>query len=135
MSSDLVKRISETAMKALWKEHGGAQHGPIVEQYYIEEQAWYRFARAFEDRVHATCITALEAQLADAKARAAKLVETVDALGLRKIVAGWNGKNRDDGPYEPHPSKLGVMLRTTVGHVYAIDRETEAVRALIKEQP
>lgn len=33
-------------MKALWKEYGGDQHGPHVEQYYIKEADWYKFAKA-----------------------------------------------------------------------------------------
>lgn len=42
-------------IKALWKEHGGSQHGPIVEHYTIEEQAFYRFAQALRDRVREEC--------------------------------------------------------------------------------
>lgn len=41
-------------------------------------------------------------------------------LGLRSLVAGWNGEGRDDG-YAPHPPQLGVTLKTTAGVVYAID--------------
>ena len=33
-----------SAAKAIWRKHGGTQHGPIVEHYSIEEQAFYRFA-------------------------------------------------------------------------------------------
>jgi hypothetical protein len=55
----------------------------------------------------------------DAKIKA--LVEAVRRLNLRELVAGWNGENRADGPYEPHPDKLGVTLRTNAGTVYAID--------------
>lgn len=33
-------------VKALWVAHGGEQHGPIVEHYSIEEQAFYRFVDA-----------------------------------------------------------------------------------------
>jgi hypothetical protein len=31
------------AVKSLWKKHGGRQHGPHVEHYFIEEEAFYRF--------------------------------------------------------------------------------------------
>ena len=33
-------------IKALWKEHGGGFHGPIVEQAHCEQQAFYRFCDA-----------------------------------------------------------------------------------------
>ena len=38
--------MSASEMKALWKAHGGDQHGPRVEQYYIKEADWYKFAKA-----------------------------------------------------------------------------------------
>lgn len=67
----------------------------------------------------------------DRCAALAQLLEAVDALGLRQLVAGWNGENRSDGPYEPHPPKLGVTLRTNAGHVYALDFAAENARTAL----
>lgn len=39
-----IARLTSAQIKALWTKYGGRQHGPHVEQYYIEEQAFYRFA-------------------------------------------------------------------------------------------
>lgn len=64
-----------------------------------------------------------------------KLIAAVRKLGLRELVAGWNGENRADGPYEPHPAKLGVTLRTNAGTVYEIDRALEAFAATPKPEP
>lgn len=61
------------------------------------------------------------------------LIAAVDKLGLRALVSGWNGEQRADGPYEPHPNRLGVTLRTNAGTVYAIDKAIEAVRAHLQE--
>lgn len=72
----------------------------------------------------------------DAKHIAAviELVEAASALGLRNLVAGWNGENRPEGPFEPHPNRLGVTLRTNAGKVYRLDRAILAVRELLKER-
>lgn len=56
----------------------------------------------------------------------AKLVEAVSALGLRKLVAGWNGEDREN-PYPPLPPRLGVTLKTNAGAVYAIDAALAAL--------
>tara|TARA_R110000851_G_scaffold5046_1_gene21066 strand:- start:412 stop:897 length:486 start_codon:yes stop_codon:yes gene_type:complete len=64
---------------------------------------------------------------------AVALLNAVDALDFRRLVAGWNGENRE-GDWEPHPEKLGVTLKTNAGLVYAIDQATEALRAL-SEKP
>lgn len=61
------------------------------------------------------------------------LIAAVEKLGLRQLVAGWNGENKPDGPYEPHSPRLGVTLRTNAGEVYAIDAATEAARAAIRK--
>jgi hypothetical protein len=37
--------IDNTEVKKLWNLYGGSQHGPHVEQYFIEEQKFYIFAR------------------------------------------------------------------------------------------
>ena len=59
----------------------------------------------------------------------AQLVEAVNKLGLRNLVAGWNGENKADGPYEPHQRRLGVTLRTNAGTVYDIDAALTALAA------
>lgn len=53
--------MNRAEMKALWKAHGGSQHGPITETYTIEEQAWYRFAEALQARVREECAAAVAA--------------------------------------------------------------------------
>jgi hypothetical protein len=60
--------------------------------------------------------------------KVAALVEAVRRLGLRELVAGWNGEDREK-PYTPHPSGLGVTLKTTCGVVYAIDAALAAIEA------
>ena len=54
------------------------------------------------------------------------LVKAVEKLGLRELVAGWNGENKDK-PYAPHPPSLGATIKTTCGVVYEVDA---AIRAL-----
>jgi hypothetical protein len=64
--------------------------------------------------------------MADPRVRA--LVEAVTRLGLRVLVAGWNGEGRDT-PYQPHPPRTRVTIPTTCGVVYAIDAALAAFRA------
>jgi DNA-binding transcriptional ArsR family regulator len=64
-----------------------------------------------------------EAALATARADAVKvkaLVDAVEQLGLRSLVAGWNGEGREK-PYPPHPETLIAIIKTTCGTVYAVD--------------
>lgn len=58
--------------------------------------------------------------LAIERAKVAKLVEAAKALGLRELVAGWNGEGKDK-PYTPHPAHLWATIKTTCGVVYALD--------------
>lgn len=67
----------------------------------------------------------LAAALARPEVRA--LVEAVEKLGLRKLVAGWNGEDRDT-PYTPHPSHLWAKINTTCGVVYEIDAALARVK-------
>jgi hypothetical protein len=60
------------------------------------------------------------------------LIEAVDKLGLRSLVAGWNGEGRDK-PFEPHPARLKVTLKTNCGTVYQIDALVERLRAKLGE--
>ena len=55
------------------------------------------------------------------------LVKAVERLGLRELVAGWNGENREK-PYTPHPDNLGAKISTTCGTVYAIDAALAALQ-------
>lgn len=64
---------------------------------------------------------ALEAENARLREAGNALAGAVERLKLRELVAGWNGENRAEGPYEPHPAKLGITLRTNAGTVYALD--------------
>ncbi len=48
------------------------------------------------------------------------LVEAVEQLGLRNLVAGWNGEGMER-PYPPHPETLIAVIKTTCGTVYAVD--------------
>lgn len=59
------------------------------------------------------------------------LIEAVSALGLRQLVAGWNGEDLGE-QYPPHPASQLAMLNTTCGVVYAIDT---ALRAIAAHQP
>lgn len=56
----------------------------------------------------------------------AALIEAATALGVRAMVAGWNGEGREH-PYTPHPSRLGATIKTTCGAVYALDAALRAI--------
>ena len=55
------------------------------------------------------------------------LVEAVELLGFRRLVAGWNGEGLEI-PYTPHEPRLGVRLSVTAGTVYAIDAALAAIK-------
>lgn len=69
-------------------------------------------------------VAALEAENERLREALGGLYRAVDGLGLRAIVAGWNGEGRDDGPNDPHHPELRVNLPTNAGTVYAIDAAT-----------
>ncbi|WP_407146302.1 hypothetical protein [Bradyrhizobium sp. ORS 86] len=51
---------------------------------------------------------------------------------VRGIVAGWNGENRPDGPFQPHPRELGAQLpKTTCGAIYDLDKAMREARDLL----
>ena len=52
--------------------------------------------------------------------RVRALVDAVARLGLRELVAGWNGEGKEK-PYAPHPDRLKAKIETTCGVIYAID--------------
>lgn len=45
VEQDVERAISNADIKRLWLSYGGDQHGPHVEQYYIDEPSFYEFAR------------------------------------------------------------------------------------------
>ena len=63
---------------------------------------------------------AAEAEVTALHAKVARLEGLVNALGIREMVAGWNGEGKDEH-YTPHPAGLGVTIKTTCGVVYALD--------------
>lgn len=79
------------------------------------------------DRLRATLAQAVASNGAMMKRleEARALAEAVQKLGLRELVAGWDGEESDT-PFEPHPANLGVVLKTKTGTVYAIDAATTA---------
>lgn len=52
---------------------------------------------------------------------------------VRSLVAGWNGEDRQDGPYkERHPSKLGATLpKTNCGAIYELDDAITNARRIL----
>lgn len=56
----------------------------------------------------------------------AALIEAASALGVRDMVAGWNGEGREH-PYTPHPASLWAKINTTCGAVYALDAALRAI--------
>ena len=62
----------------------------------------------------------------------AKLANAEALASVRSIVAGWNGENRPDGPYERHPRKLGAQLpKSNCGAIYDLDEALQEVRRLL----
>jgi hypothetical protein len=59
------------------------------------------------------------------------LVASIDKMGVRALVAGWNGEGREVAPFKRHPARLGATLRTNCGNVYALDEATERARKLL----
>lgn len=107
MSDDLVKRFDE------------------VRQAYGAGQCNVEGAGVLAEV--AARIEAQEALIAEA----GRLVSEVQKLGLRELVAGWNGEDRPQ-PYKPHDGRLSATIKTTCGTVYAID---EITRALLAKLP
>jgi hypothetical protein len=79
-----------------------------------------------EDRTTAEYV--LKSDVQARLAAAEKMTEAIDKLDLRNLVAGWNGEGREV-PYTPHPSSLGVSLKTNAGTVYALDAARAAWEA------
>jgi len=74
-------------------------------------------------------VKAAEAQRDKLKEALTELVNAKAIGGVREIVAGWNGENRPDGPYERHPAQLGATLpKTDCGSVYELDEAMQRAR-------
>lgn len=58
---------------------------------------------------------------------------TAKALSeVRALVAGWNGEEKPDGPYERHPNKLGAQIpKTNCGAIYDLDEMLECARTIL----
>jgi hypothetical protein len=70
-----------------------------------------------------------EAQRDKLKEALAELVNAKAISGVREVVAGWNGENRPDGPYDRHPPRLGATLpKTDCGSVYELDEAMQRAR-------
>jgi hypothetical protein len=77
-----------------------------------------------------------EARIAKLEAALWSLVKAKAIADVRGIVAGWNGENRIEGPYqERHPYRLGVTLKTCAGHVYELDDALDHARAALEDKP
>lgn len=65
----------------------------------------------------------------------AAIVNAEALAGVRDLVAGWNGENREDGPYRRHPPKLGATLpKTTCSAIYALDEALQQGRSVIASE-
>lgn len=61
-----------------------------------------------------------------------RLVNAKALKGVRSLVAGWNGEDRDEPYKERHPSRLGATLpKTNCGTVYELDEAMQMGRALL----
>lgn len=80
-------------------------------------------------------ISALEARCERYREALKSLVEAKALSGVRDQVAGWNGENKADGPYSPHPRRLGAVLpKTNCGAIYDLDDALEKARAALSEE-
>lgn len=60
------------------------------------------------------------------------LWNAVANLGIRSLVAGWNGEGQEGGHFNHrHPLQLGATLKTTCGVIYEIDKASIAARAAL----
>jgi hypothetical protein len=67
---------------------------------------------------------ALSAERDALRAEVARLRDGIRKLGLRELVAGWNGEGLEK-PYKPHAPHLQCNLKTTCGVVYELDALTQ----------
>ena len=70
----------------------------------------------------------IRADLVTPDPRVAALVGAVERLGLRDLVAAWNGEGLPK-QYAPHPDRLKATIPTTCGVIYAIDAALAAWEA------
>jgi len=82
------------------------------------------------DRLLAT-ITSLQSDLQRTRYALQVLVSAKAIKNIRSMVAGWNGEGRADGLYDRHPAKLGAIIETNCGAVYALDEAMTAARSIL----
>ncbi|MGB3830869.1 MAG: hypothetical protein WA975_03285 [Mesorhizobium sp.] len=79
-----------------------------------------------------TSLTASCAECEGLRAALDRLVNAKALSGIRAQVAGWNGENRQEGPYnERHPSRLGARIETNCGRIYELDEIMQEARAAL----
>lgn len=126
----VVEPVADNSPQRAVSEIGNQIHNIACELHGNEDVQERLGALASEAwRISATLSQAPPAPTAHDAARVpeiAALIEAVNGLGLRALVAGWNGEGRDR-PYTPHKSELGATIKTTCGTVYAIDAALRAI--------
>jgi hypothetical protein len=125
----LVERLREAC--------NGHPHAKIAWPHRVLHEAADTIARLVAERDEARALTLRQneyltnAALAMVSARTMldRTLKAIEPLGLRTLVAGWNGEGRDGGPYARHPDQLGVTLPTTAGVVYRLDAIASQARS------
>ena len=80
-----------------------------------------------------TALKAAEQRIEELDARLRAVTEAKALAGVRKLVAGWNGEDRPEGPHtERHPARLGARIETNCGAIYALDEALTNARATLK---
>lgn len=103
-----------------WKNDAFEMQERAVEQMERAKAAESRALRAEQERD-------------EAYERLKTLAEARALSGVRKLVAGWNGEGREDGPYTRHPDELGATLpKTNCGAIYQLDDAMTAARDLVR---
>lgn len=103
-----------------------------AEQERADEWNLRREAESQRDVAKAAADT-LRQERDEAYERLKTLAEARALSGVRKLVAGWNGEGREDGPYTRHPDELGATLpKTNCGAIYQLDDAMTAARDLVR---
>lgn len=117
---DKCPNCSGPLWRCTWKNDACEMQERAVEQ--MER------AKAAESRA-----TRLQQERDEAYERLKTLAEARALSGVRKLVAGWNGEGREDGPYTRHPDELGATLpKTNCGAIYQLDDAISASRDLVR---
>ena len=84
------------------------------------------------DSPHASDTRPADVTVDELTAALDRLVNAKALKGVRSLVAGWNGEDRDEPYKERHPSRLGATLpKTNCGAVYELDEAMQSARALL----